>query len=289
MASGERVALEPALVTMLAQHFHYAAVGRNVVVVALDVAHQASVLDFEHVAKPIGVGLVGAEQAEVLLFGIAREYIAQHLAEGARRFDLDAARLLERHRVFGERRDIERDGQESAVGVRIRAHPAVSLRRDRSDFRFQRAAFIEQFVGPVTAHPLFEQFQMLGIFLHVCRAAPDARGTSLRSARRRRPSARSILWACAARSQATSAASGAHSRAHRSGSRESSRSTGRASRRTRDASLADRRPRQSGPRSRGLRAAAQMLRRRRARTRWAPKFCSRSDGGSAAPRRRAPG
>ena len=243
---------------MLAQHFHHAPVRRNVIVVALDPAHQASVLDLEHVAEAIRVGLVGTEQAEVLLLRVAREDIAQHLAERARRFDLDAARLLGRHRVFGKRRDVERDGQESAVGVRIRAHPPISFRRNRLELRPQRPALIEQFVGPVTAHPLFEQFQMLGIFFHACRAAPDARGRSLRSARRRPPSARSIPWACAARSQAMSAASGARGRARRSESRESSRSICRASRRTLDASASDRRPRQSGPRSRGLRAAARM-------------------------------
>ncbi len=138
VASGERVALEPALMAMLAQHFHHAAVGRDVIVVALDAAHQASVLDLEHVAEAIRVGLVGTEEAKVLLLGVARENIAQHFAEGARRFDLDAAGLFERHRVFGERRDIERDGQESAVGVRIRAHPASSLRRNRFDLRLQR-------------------------------------------------------------------------------------------------------------------------------------------------------
>ena len=87
---------------MLAQHLHHAAVRRHVVVVALDAADEASILDLEHVAEAIGVGLVGAEQAEVLLFGVAREDITQHLAERARRFDLDAARLFDLHRVLGK-------------------------------------------------------------------------------------------------------------------------------------------------------------------------------------------
>ena len=165
MTPGERVAFEPSLMAMLAQHFHHAAVVRDVIVVALDAAHQASVLDVEHVAEAIRVGFVGTEQAEVMLLGIAREDIAHHLAEGSRRFDLDAAGLLELHRVVGERGDVERDGQDSAVGVRIRAHPAISFWRDRFDLRLQSSAFIEQLVGPVTAHPIFEQFQMLGIFL----------------------------------------------------------------------------------------------------------------------------
>ena len=87
---------------MLAQHFHHAAVVRDVIVVALDAAHQASILDLEYVAEAIRVGLVGTEQAEVMLLGVAREDIAHHLAEGPRRFDLDAAGLFERHRVLGE-------------------------------------------------------------------------------------------------------------------------------------------------------------------------------------------
>ena len=53
--------------------------------------------------------------------------------------------------------------QDSAVGVRIGAHPAVALRRQFGQFRHEPATFIEQLLGLVAFHPAFELLDMLGM------------------------------------------------------------------------------------------------------------------------------
>ena len=63
--AGEQVALEPALALVLAQHLHHAAVGREVVVLGVDLGDVAAVGHLEDVLPAVGVVLVGAEDAEV--------------------------------------------------------------------------------------------------------------------------------------------------------------------------------------------------------------------------------
>ena len=86
MSSREQVALEPSLAAVLAQDFHDAPVSGNVIVDVEDRSAEAAVLDLEDGTEPVRVGLVGAEQAEVLLAGIASEYVAQEHPQPPRRF-----------------------------------------------------------------------------------------------------------------------------------------------------------------------------------------------------------
>ena len=65
MPPGEQVAFQPALAVVLAEHLHHAAIGRHMVVDGDGRADEAAVLDLEDVAQAVGVGLVGAEEAEV--------------------------------------------------------------------------------------------------------------------------------------------------------------------------------------------------------------------------------
>ena len=61
----EQIAFQPALAVVLAEYFHHAAIGRNVVIDGDGLADEAAVFDLEYVAEAVGVGLVGAEEAEV--------------------------------------------------------------------------------------------------------------------------------------------------------------------------------------------------------------------------------
>ena len=53
--------------------------------------------------------------------------------------------------------------QNSAVSMRIGAHPAVALRRQFGQFRDESAIFIEQFFGLVALHPAFQLLDMIGM------------------------------------------------------------------------------------------------------------------------------
>ena len=84
MAASQKVTLQPALALMLAEHLHHTAVGREVVVLGIDLGHVAAVGDLEHVLPAVGVVLVRAEQAEVLAFQVELHDVAEKLAHRAR-------------------------------------------------------------------------------------------------------------------------------------------------------------------------------------------------------------
>ena len=83
MAAAQQVALQPALAVVLGEHLHHPSLRGDVLVLGAGV-HQAAVLDLEDGAEPVGVGLVGAEEAERLRVGHVE--VAQQLAEAAGRF-----------------------------------------------------------------------------------------------------------------------------------------------------------------------------------------------------------
>ena len=73
--------------------------------------------------------------------------------------------------------------QQSAVGVRIRAHAPRAGRRQRRELRPQRAARVEQLLrADSSASTASSMREVLGIARADRRAAPGARGTCLRSA-----------------------------------------------------------------------------------------------------------
>ena len=63
VASGEQIAFQPALAHVLAQHFHDAAVGRDVIVGRQDRAGEDAVGRLEHGAQAIRCGFVGPDDA----------------------------------------------------------------------------------------------------------------------------------------------------------------------------------------------------------------------------------
>ena len=166
MAPGEQVALEPALAAVLAQDLHHPAVRRHVIVAGHPRQHRAAVLHVEHVAEPVGVGLVRAEEAEVGGGAVAREDVAHELPELAGRAVQLGGRLRDRQRVVGVVGQVERPEHAAAVGVRIRAEPAVATGRERGQLGAEPAVVVEELLRPIAPHPALEQGEVRGILPH---------------------------------------------------------------------------------------------------------------------------
>ena len=205
MPPGQQVAFEPALAAMLAQDFHDAAVGAEVVIDRNGFRHEATIRRFENGVQAIGVRLIGTEHAEVCR--IALEDVAKNSPSFARRFGDDLARARNFERI------IVKSGMSSAMSSRppltcgIAAHPAIAGRRKVRQFINESAILVEEFLGLVASHPGFEDLEMFGVFADAWQAVPDAREMCLRSGCRPLLSGRSIPWACAGRSSARSAVS----------------------------------------------------------------------------------
>ena len=164
------------------------------------------------------------------------------------------------------------------------ARPAAPALRSRASAGPRRRTILR----PVALHPVFEQFDMLG--LAPCRrSAPGGRASSLRPSTRRPFWARSSPWGCAARSSAIAGRRSSRRRAPPPGSPRSRRLPGRASPPSADASAAGRRPRQNAACSHSRATALRVARAGCGRGSSGWRSCSRSDAGSAAPRRRSPG
>ena len=81
MAAGEQVALEPALAGVLGEDLHHPTLRREVLVDVADLGLPHLVRRLVHGAEPVGVGLVGADQAEVAARLVGAHDVAQPGAE----------------------------------------------------------------------------------------------------------------------------------------------------------------------------------------------------------------
>ena len=83
-----------------------------------------------------------------------------------RRLGFGLARLGDGDGVIGKVGEPQIVAQQTAIGVRVGAHPPLARRRQFANVPPQRAVESEQFLRPVAAHPLFEELDVLGL-LHV--------------------------------------------------------------------------------------------------------------------------
>jgi hypothetical protein len=157
---GEQVALEPALAEVLGEDLHDASVRREVLVDLLDRAEPGFVGGVEDVAEAVRRRLIRTEEPEVVR--VARHDVAQEPAE-------DARRLCERRRgrgdidgVVAEVGEDEVAKQLASVRMRVRAHPAVAVRRLLGDLRADAALLVEELLGAVAAEPPFEPPKVVG-------------------------------------------------------------------------------------------------------------------------------
>src|SRR5690242_9281417 len=105
MPPRKQIALQPALAEMLAQHLHYTAIGREVIIDGNDLLLERTVLGLKHISQAVRVGLVGTEEAEILLARVALKDVPQEPAKLARVLKTLGRGLLDLQSIIGEVRD----------------------------------------------------------------------------------------------------------------------------------------------------------------------------------------
>jgi len=165
VATGQEVALEPALAEVLGEDLEHAALRCELLVRRLDSCLPGLVRDLEDRAQPVRLRLVRPEQPEVL--GIRGDHVAQEAAEDARRLRELGSGRLHLDCVVPEVRERQIPQQLAAVRVRVRAHPTLAARRQLRQVWHEAALTVEELVGPVAAHPVFEHAHVLAVRPHV--------------------------------------------------------------------------------------------------------------------------
>ena len=187
--AGEQVALQPALAHVFAEHLHYAAVGRHMIVGRNDFGHRLAVRDLEQRVPAVGIRLVGRNDAEVTARLVELHHIAQKCAHHAGRFAC--------HLPGGARKQCSTKSgisRLSTAGRRWRADsPPFVARLKGPVARSRRAAYpIRQRVPPAcNSASSFPASAVHQAVRAARRAAPDGRGTCLPPACRPASSARS--------------------------------------------------------------------------------------------------
>jgi len=93
---------------------------------------------------------------------VAQQVAERHGVPGA-----DAARLVELDGVVAKVRQAQRLLEQPAVRVRVGAHAARALRRQREQRGRGRPVRVEELLGPIAPHPVLEHLEVRGVRLHV--------------------------------------------------------------------------------------------------------------------------
>ena len=185
----QRVALQPALAAVLAQHLHHPAVRRDVIVDGdRSAAMQAAVRRLEDGVQPVGVGLV-RDRTAGSSSGFRREDVAQQHAQPAGPSSV-AWPGPGRSALVGPRgkSGSSQVSRRAAVDVRVGAHAPVALGRQRGQLRHQPAAARRTAPPAGSCAASFEHARGARGSRARRRAAPGGRGTCPRPARRPPPS-----------------------------------------------------------------------------------------------------
>ena len=157
--AGQRVALEPALAEVFAQHLHHPAIGREVIIDGERLRHPGPVGHVEDGAESIGDRFIRSHQAEVP--GIVGDDVTQIPAQDLRRLVKRRSGLFDLDGIIAKVRQTQLLGELATVRMRIRAHPASTGWWQRGQFRHQRPALVEQLLRTVAAQPFVQDPQML--------------------------------------------------------------------------------------------------------------------------------
>src|SRR5690349_9304434 len=122
--AGQQVPLEPALAGVFGQDLHHPPGRREVLVHYGHFAAPDLVGDVEDGAEAVGLGLVGADDAEVARLRVGGDDVAQEAAEHPGGLD----RLAGLHGIGAEVGHFQVARVAAAVGVRVGAHPRIAGR-----------------------------------------------------------------------------------------------------------------------------------------------------------------
>ena len=159
MATGEKIPFEPALAHVLAEHFHHAAVGGDVVVALQDLLHRTPIGDLEDRVPTVRCGLIRGENPEIVR--VQLQHVPQELALYPRGLGFHGARLRHGDCVVAEVRHAQLAQQDAAVGMRIGAHASLAGRRQIRQFGKQLPGLVEQLLRLVAPHPLLKNLDVL--------------------------------------------------------------------------------------------------------------------------------
>ncbi len=155
VAPGEQIPLEQTLDQVLVEHLDDLALGGQMFVGGDHAPLPLLRRDLVHRVEPIRRGFVRPEHPEVAWVGA--HHIREPVAENPCRLHRFAARL---HRTRVDGRKLECAQDEPAVRLWNRAHALVSARTHLLEHFRGPALGVEELVGPVAAHPAFEQCQV---------------------------------------------------------------------------------------------------------------------------------
>src|SRR5262249_4207437 len=129
---------------------------------------ETALLDLKDVAKAVGIGFIGTEEAEVLLLLVLSINVAQHTPEHTGRFVVFTARLLNRNSITGKIWNIEVHSELATVGMWVGSHAPLAFRSQLSQFRKQPSMLIEDLLRVVVFHPFGEYSPVLRVGTHLC-------------------------------------------------------------------------------------------------------------------------
>ena len=150
---------------MLGEDLDDAARRCELVVARADLGIPLTIGDVEDVAEPVGRGLVGAEDAEVVR--VPADDVGEEPPEHAHRLARLRRRPLDRHGICAKVRQVEIAQAQPAVRIRVGAHPTFAVGCQRTQLRPERAALVEQLLGVVAPQPLLEQGAVLVVVARV--------------------------------------------------------------------------------------------------------------------------
>ena len=93
MPPSQQITFQPALALVFTQHFHHTTIGRQMIVIRVDVRHPGAVSDLQHLLPPVRVILVRTDQAKIFRLHVQPHYIAQKPAHEPCGFRLNGARI----------------------------------------------------------------------------------------------------------------------------------------------------------------------------------------------------
>src|SRR5580700_2555375 len=149
MPSGEQVAFEPALALVLAEHLHHAPGRREKLIVRHCGGIPLALGHFKEGFKTVRERLVRAKDPKIPLLTVQLHYIAEKTPQYVRVADSGGPRRWHLRRVIAKIRHPQFAQQHAAVGVGIRSHAPLALRRKLSQFRLQAPLRIEELLGAI--------------------------------------------------------------------------------------------------------------------------------------------